>query len=119
MKLRRLLFPAVSLFAIGLPAAAQNHWGAVAAAPDGAAAQAIEQASRGAARDAALKNCGQRCRYLVTFYRACAAIATGTDGSYGWAAGSTVQETGERALQFCAQRNRECRLRVVACSGND
>ena len=115
------IFFAAALFAaIGaLPAAAQNHWGAVAASPGGAAAQAIEQPSRDAARTAAVKNCQDRCSYIVTFYRACAAIATGGTGGYGWAAGSSVEETGERALRFCAQRNKDCQLRIVACSGND
>lgn len=111
---------ALTLAAAGpMPAAAQNHWGAIAAAPDGAAAQAIEQANRNAARAAAIKNCQGRCTYLVTFYRACAAIATDGSAGYGWAAGASVAETGERALRFCAQRHRDCRLRIVACSGND
>lgn len=109
---------AAPFLAISAPAAGQDHWGAVAAGPDEAVAQAIEQSSRGAARAAAIKGCNGRCTYLVTFYRACAAIATRT-GGYGWAAGANVQEAGERALRFCAQRGSDCRLRVVACSGND
>ena len=99
-------------------AAAQDHWGAVAASPGEAAGQAIEQPSRAAARAAAIQSCQGRCSYLVTFYRSCAAIATGTN-TYGWAAARTVQEAGNRALGFCGQRTNDCRLRVVACSGND
>ena len=118
MKLRRFPVFAIPLLVLAPQAAAQDHWGAVATGPDGTAAQAIEQSSRGAAREAALKVCQSRCTYLVTFYRACAAIATGS-GAYGWAAGATVQDTGERALRFCTQRAQDCRLRVVACSGND
>jgi len=116
----RLPFLAIPFIALASApsAAAQDHWGAVAAGPDGAAAQAIEQSSRGTAREAAIKSCGGRCTHLVTFYRACAAIATGA-GGYGWAAGPSVQDTGERALQFCMQRGKDCRLRIVACSGND
>jgi len=100
------------------PAAAQDHWGAVAAAPGEAAGQAIEQPSRAAARAAAIKACNGRCSYLVTFYRTCAAIATGT-GAYGWAAARSVEDAGTQALRFCGQRAADCRLRIVACSGND
>jgi hypothetical protein len=106
------------LLASGAPAAAQSHWGAVAASPGEAAGQAIEQPTRGAAREAAIRACQGRCSYLVTFYRMCAAIATGTN-AYGWAAGGNVQDAGNRALGFCSQRAADCRLRVVACSGND
>jgi len=119
MKALLAVLALVLVAAAPIPAAAQNHWGAIAASQDGAAAQAIEQASRDAARAAAIKNCQGRCTYLVTFYRACAAIATDGSGGYGWAAGPSVEETGERALRFCGQRHRDCRLRIVACSGND
>jgi hypothetical protein len=116
---RRTLAAALLLLAGGTaPAAAQNHWGAVAASPGEAAGQAIEQPSRTAARAAAIQACQGRCRYLVTFYRSCAAIATGTN-AYGWAAAGNVQDAGSRALGFCGQRAADCRLRIVACSGND
>jgi hypothetical protein len=115
--MRKTLYAAAAL-AVTNPVAAQNHWGAVAAAPDEFSGQAIEQPSRAAARQAAIRDCRGRCSYLVTFYRACAAIATG-GGAYGWAAARNVQEAGEQALRFCGQRSAACRLRVVACSGND
>jgi len=109
---------AATVLAGALPAAAQDHWGAVAAAPGDAAGQAIEQPSRAAARAAAIEDCKGRCSYLVTFYRSCAAIATGT-GAHGWAATRNVEDAGTQALRFCGQRAADCRLRVVACSGND
>lgn len=112
------LLAAAILASAAPPAAAQDHWGAVAAAPGDVAGQAIEQPSRSAARAAAIKDCKGRCSYLVTFYRSCAAIATGT-GAYGWAATRNVDEAGTQALKFCGQRAADCRLRVVACSGND
>ncbi|MCW5773261.1 MAG: DUF4189 domain-containing protein, partial [Rhodospirillaceae bacterium] len=94
------------------PASAQNYWGAVATGPGGGMVQAIGQPSRAAARAAALRDCRGRCRYLVTFYRSCAAIATGT-GAYGWAAGGGLHAVGAQALRFCRQRAADCRLRAV------
>lgn len=115
---RRVLAALLMMAGGAAPAAAQSHWGAVAASPGEAAGQAIEQPSRAAARTAAIRACEGRCSYLVTFYRACAAIATGTN-AYGWAAAGNVHDAGRRALAFCGQRAADCRLRVVACSGND
>jgi len=109
----------IALFvALAASVQAQEHWGAVAAGPDGALARALAQPSRAAARDAAIKACQGRCTHLVTFYRACGAIATGV-GGYGWAVVAGAREAGEGALRFCARKGQDCRVRVAACSGND
>lgn len=104
--------------ALPRPALAQDHWGAVAAGSGDTMVQAIGLPNRAAARAAALRDCRGRCRYLVTFYRSCAAIATGTR-AYGWAAGGSLHDSAAHALRFCGRRTDDCRLRVVACSGVD
>lgn len=121
MSYRRWIAGALSLAALVFVAAsarAQDHWGAVAAGPDGASAQAVAQPSREAARAAAIKGCGGRCTHLVTFYRACGAIAIRT-GGFGWAVSATAKEAGDGAVRFCAQRGEDCSVRIAACSGND
>lgn len=102
------------------PAFAQDagHWGAIAIGPRGESAWAQGLATREHAREAVRMNCGDRCHRVLTFYRTCAAYATGTAAGYGWAAGGTIDDVKNRALGHCQNRTPNCQVRVSLCTDN-
>jgi hypothetical protein len=102
----------------GAPAAAQNagHWGAIAIGPRGESAWAQGLATRRDAREAVRLNCADRCHRVLTFYRTCAAYATGNGPGFGWAAGGELEDMKARALRRCEGLAANCQVRVSLCA---
>lgn len=113
----------LSIFAMVLTAAsaspAASEWGAVALGPSGAFGWAASHGSRQAALDAALRACRGRCVEVLSFNGGCGAIATGDDGEGGWGTGRYRVLAENNALEACAERSRNCQVRVWACNADE
>lgn len=97
------------------PTAAQTRWGAVAVAPDGNFASAVDLPTRAGAIDAALAQCGPKCERSFAFSNGCGAYVEG-QAAFGWANAETREETIANAMGECRKRTTGCRLRVWLCT---
>lgn len=80
---------------------------------------AYNKSSRAAAEQAALSNCEAQavekgaCEIAIWFYNQCAALAIGSDGSWGGDRGRTTSEASSKALDLCRQEDQSGKCHVV------
>ncbi|WP_101066890.1 DUF4189 domain-containing protein [Roseovarius salinarum] len=91
-------------------------WGAVGFGPGGVHGYAYGQRSEQAAYNVAAEGCGWDCTNIKTFHNACAAMAVGHDGGWGWAHDSIRARAETAALNHCGQHTYNCRVVVWSCS---
>ena len=73
--------------------------------------------SRADAEKRAISECGESdCEVKVWFRNGCGALATGSDGSIGWAWSGNKAGAEKNALHECGKRSGGCRVRCWACS---
>ncbi len=93
----------------------QYCWGAVGIGPNGAWGWASEHSNEGSAIGRVRSEC-PGCTEIETFYNTCGAMATGSDGAWGFGwAGSRGAAEGN-AIAYCADYGAGCRPVVWACS---
>ena len=112
----RTVLALLTLALLSAPAAAQDRgrWGAIAfGGPERATGTAVDFASAGEARAAALENCGG-CTRTIVFVRNCAAVAESPAGAVGWDSGRWRGRAIARALAKCGRQ--DCRLVAWACT---
>ncbi len=119
--MRRRLLVLVILGWAGLSGsgrAAEDRFGAIAAAPDGSFGYSYDHESRAAAESAALAECGSyKCVVKVWFKNNCAAYSRGRGGVEGWAYAGTRYEAESRAVDECSARGQGCQVVCWACNG--
>lgn len=91
-------------------------WGAVGFGPGGAYGFSHGHVSEQDAYNAAQDGCGWDCTEVRTFYNSCAAMAVGQSGGWGWAYDRTRSLAERNALNYCADYDYGCQIRVWACS---
>ena len=80
---------------------------------------AYSKPSRAAAEQVALSNCEAQaaekgaCEIAIWFYNQCAALAIGSDGSWGSDRGQTTSEASSKALDLCRQEDQSGKCHVV------
>lgn len=119
----KLLVVVATLGISGFPAATlagscgyEYCWGAVAVGPGGAYGYSHSWGSEDEAYDAAMQGCEYDCDTIQTFYNTCAAIATASNGGWGWGYDSTRHSAEVLALGYCSQNGPNCQVRVWSCS---
>ena len=66
----------------------------------------------------ALRECGPDCRIVGRFRGACAAIAVGRRGGYGWAYRGEQRFADRVAMETCEREGAEgCHIAITACDG--
>ena len=120
MRTRTAVLVVLGLAALsGSGRAAEDRFGAIAAAPDGSFGYAYDHESRAAAESAALAKCGSyKCVIKVWFKNNCAAYARGRGGVEGWAWSATRAGAESRAVDECSNRGQGCQVVCWACNGN-
>ena len=91
-------------------------WGAVMIGPNGAWGYSHSWSTEQQAYDAAMEGCKYDCTEYRTFANACAALAQGSNGYWGWGQAQSRPEAEATALSYCAQGAYDCQVRVWACS---
>jgi hypothetical protein len=117
--MRRSILALVALPLLAGAAAAQEpgRWGAIAfGGPERATGTAVDFASAGEARAAALENCGGRCTRTIVFVRNCAAVAESPAGAVGWESSRWRGRAIARALAKCGRQ--DCTLVAWACTAH-
>jgi hypothetical protein len=117
----RTALAALALALSAAPAAAQNanKWGAIAfGASDRVAGTAVDHATAGAARQAALDACGGQCASTIVFYGACAAVAQNDTGAVGSARNRWRDRARTRAIVACARGGQGCEITAWACTAH-
>jgi hypothetical protein len=96
-----------------------RSYGAIAYSPRTRAhGYAVKYGSRAEAERRAKSECGEHdCQIAAWYYNSCGAVATGSNGAWGGAQGSSMQEAGARAQARCArQGGADCRVLHATCS---
>jgi hypothetical protein len=115
----RTALAVLALVLFAAPAAAQNanKWGAIAfGAPDRKAGTAVDHASAGEARQAALDACGGECPRTIVFLRNCAAVAQSPAGAAASAINRWRDRARSRAMIACARSGPGCEVTAWACT---
>src|SRR4051812_29540671 len=90
-------------------ASAADHYGAIAFSQDsGNVGYAYDYASRAAAEERAVEECGSGCEVVVWFRNACGALATGDDNGYGSGWATSRGEAEKIALSGCNDNVKNC-----------
>jgi hypothetical protein len=80
---------------------------------------AYGKSSRAAAEQTALSNCEAQaaekgaCEIAIWFYNQCAALAIGSDGSWGSDRGQTISDASSKALDLCRQEDQSGKCHVI------
>jgi len=117
----RLAFPLLLLVAAAAPAAADDSpkWGAIAyGGATRSSGTAVDFATPGEARDAALASCGGQCSQTIVFQRNCAAVAATSNGTPSWSRNRWRDRAIARALADCRKRDGNCTLVAWACTAH-
>lgn len=121
MRFRSTFAPFVLAALVAGPAAADDSpkWGAIAY---GGAARvsgtAVDYASAGEARQAALDACRGQCTQSIVFQRNCGAVAASAGGTPSWARNRWRDRAVARALADCRKRDGSCTLVAWACTAH-
>jgi hypothetical protein len=95
--------------------------GALAVGHCGADGYSYNNAGRQQAEGTALQECGPGCRIVLTFERACGALATDANkscGAEGWGTGSDRGAAEEIAVRECTnQGGEQCAVKRWVCDG--
>ncbi len=103
------------------PSWAQDKYGAIAySASDRSYGYSYDYDTREEAEQKALQECearGKGCKVLTWFKNNCGALATASNGSYGYAWDDTREAAIEKALGLCRQYGgKDCRWRCWSCN---
>lgn len=113
---------AACLFALSVaPVAADESakWGAIAfGGASRISGTAMDRASAGEAREAALDACAGQCTQTMVFQRNRGAVAASASGATGWSRGRWRDRAIARALTQCRQRSADCALVAWACTAH-
>lgn len=121
-KIRSLLVALPLAFLAGSPSFAGDPcaysvcWGAVAVGSNGAYGYSFNYPEAKGASDRARAGCEGNCNVVKTFKNACAAIAVGDRGRWGWSKQQTRALAETAAVKSCASSDKNCKVRVWACS---
>lgn len=112
---RKLLAVTALLATLAIPTVGHAD-GAIAKSEDGYTGMSYNFRGPRAADERALEECNGRCRIVLRFRAACAAVAVGRGGGGGWSTAERRSRAEEEALEQCrAQGNRECRIQQRGC----
>ena len=91
-------------------------WGAVGIGPYGTYGYSHSYSSENAAWNRAQSECGGNCTNIKTFYNTCGAMASASNGAwgFGWAGSRAAAESN--ALDYCYDSGNDCRVVVWSCS---
>ncbi len=64
----------------------------------------------------ALNACGYGCVVISRFINQCAAYATGSGTTYGWATADSLKSAEIRAIEECNGRDGNCEIRMSVCT---
>ena len=93
-----------------------TDWGAVAIGPGGAFGLALHYDNEREAREAALRDCRNRCDRSLPFHDSCGAVAVARNGTDFWAVGPSREEASRQASLICAEEASHCRIAAVGCT---
>ena len=111
-----VLWLALPLAAVAGQCGYQYCWGAVGIGPGGAWGYSYGQYSEQDAINTLQNECGWDCDTVRTFYNTCGAMASGSNGSWGFGWGGSRAIAEGNALDYCYQYGNNCQVRVWACS---
>lgn len=118
----RALVPAFAALALlATPAAADDlpKWGAIAyGGATRTAGTAVDYATAGEARQAALDACAGQCSQTMVFQRNCGAVAAASTGTASWARNRWRDRAISRALADCRKRGGDCSVVAWACTAH-
>ncbi len=111
----------LALVLLASPAAAEDSpkWGAIAYGSTlRASGTAVDYATAGDARQAALDACAGQCTQTMVFQRNCGAVAAASTGTASWARNRWRGRAISRALADCRRRGGDCTLVAWACTAH-
>jgi len=116
------LYALIAFFAIALPTAAlagncgyEYCWGAVGIGTNGEWGYSHSYSTESDAYARVQSECPE-CSQINTFYNTCGAMATGSNGAYGFGWAPTRYDAESNALGYCSDYGSNCQTVVWACS---
>jgi Domain of unknown function (DUF4189) len=102
------------------PAAAADHYGAIAFSEDsGADGYSTDYSTQGGAEERALQECGGGCKVVLWFKNACGALAVGRDNGYGTGYAPSSGEAQTIAMTECSKNSTNCSIKRWECTTRD